>query len=375
MVAGPMLIYRLTDSPALLGTSSLVGAVPMLGVSLFGGAIADRIPKKWILVVALILFAMTSIAIALTLETGLLSREREGSWWILMLIYVFQGTLMGTMMPALQAVIPEIVSSQNLTNAVALNMMGMNIMNLVAPAIAGFMVDSLGFEAIYYTIAGLYMYAAVFFLFIPVSGKVTAVRSNIISDIKEGLRYMRRNSLILFMLSFTLGVVVLSMPYQQLLPIFADDILKVGASGMGVMLSVSGGGALAASLLLTAITNKKRGILMVSSGIISGLSLLVFALSSSYTLSLAAMVFVGVGQTLRSTIGSTLLQVYTEPKYMGRVMSVLNIQWGVMSLCTFLAGILAAVVAVPYVLGGLAFILIVLSILSMIFRPDIRKLD
>jgi MFS family permease len=375
IVTGPLLIYRLTDSPALLGTMSLVGAAPMIAISVFGGAFADRMQKKKILVTGMLCSSVVALGIALSLATGQLSRENAGSWWILMVASVCQGTIMGLMMPALQAIIPEIVSREQLMNAVALNTLGMNLLNLTAPGIAGFMIDAFDFKAVYFTMTGCYICAALFIMSIPGKSRIIARGSNILADIKKGFQYIRKDSLILFILAFTLVVVVLSMPYQQLLPIFVDDILKVGATGMGVLMSVSGAGALVGSIILATLPNKKRGIMLLASGIIAGIALVVFSFSSQWTLSLAFIFFVGLGQTFRMTIGSTLLQAYTEGAYMGRVMSILNMQWGFMSLCTFIAGMLAEIVPVQWVLGSLAILLSILSILSLVFVPSIRKID
>jgi predicted MFS family arabinose efflux permease len=375
IVTGPLLIYRLTGSPALLGTMSLVSAAPMIAISVFGGAFADRMQKKRILITGLLCSSVVSLGIALSLATGLLSRENPGSWWIIMVASIIQGTIMGLMMPALQAIIPEIVSREQLMNAVALNTLGMNVLNLTAPGIAGFMIDAFDFKAVYYTMTGFYICAAFFIAFIPGRNRMVARESNILADIQQGFGYIRKDSLILFVLAFTLIVVVLSMPYQQLLPIFVDDILKVGATGMGVLMSVSGAGALIGSVILAALPNKKRGLMLLGSGIIAGIALVVFSFSSRWTLSLAFIFFVGLSQTFRMTIGSTLLQAYTEGVYMGRVMSILNMQWGFMSICTFVAGMLAEVAPIQWVLGSMAMLLSVLSILSFIFVPGIRKID
>ena len=121
--------------------------------------------------------------------------------------------------------------------------------------------------------------------------------------------------------------------------------------------------------------NKKRGLLLLSSGIVVGAALLVFAFSRSWPLSLAFIVFVGLGQTLRGTIGSALLQSYTEPAYMGRVMSILMMQWGVMSLVTFGAGVVAQFVHVQWVIGTLSVALLIISLLAFFLYPKIRKLD
>lgn len=375
IVTSPLLIYRLTDSPALLGTMSLVSAAPMIGISVFGGAFADRMQKKKILIAGLLGSAIVAFCIGLALATGSLNRENSSSWWILIIASFIQGTIMGLMMPALQAIIPEIVSREQLMNAIAMNTLGMNLLNLVAPIVAGFVIDSFDFKAVYFAMSALYVVAATFILFLPVKNRIITGGSNIIAEISEGFRYIRKDSLIMFILAFTLIVVVLSMPYQQLMPIFVDDILKVGAKGMGTMMGVAGLGALIGSIILGALPNKKRGIMLMGSGILAGVALIVFSFSSKWILSLSVLFFIGLAQTFRQTIGNTLLQAYTQGEYMGRVMSILNMQWGFMSVCTFLAGILAEVVPVQWVLGSLAILLSVLSLLCLSFFPGIRKVD
>lgn len=376
IVSSPMLIYRLTDSRALLGTMSLVSAAPMIAISVFGGAIADRMQKKKMIFAGMLGSAVVSFLVGLALSTGTLNSENSGSWWILFASSAVQGSIMGMMMPALQAIIPEIVSRDQLMNAIALNTMGMNTLSLIAPGIAGFIIgDASNFEAVYFTMVGLYICAALLILFIPARTRIIATGNKIMADIQKGFQYIRKDSLILFILAYVLIVTILAMPYQQLMPIFADDILKVGAPGMGLLLSVSGAGALVGSLVLAALPNKKRGILLLLSGLIAGISLLVFSFSSYMTLSLLFIFFVGLGQTLRMTIGSALLQAYTQDVYMGRVMSILNIQWGLMSVCTFFAGLLAEVFAVQWVMGSLAIILIIISIVFLIMSPGTRKLD
>jgi MFS family permease len=375
MVSSPLLIYRLTDSKTLLGTMSLVSAAPMILVSIFGGAIADRMPKKKLVLFGLSSLAIVSILIGLALSTGTLNRESPDSWWILFVSSAIQGCIMGMMMPALQAIIPEIVNRDQLMNAIALNSTGMNVLSLVAPGIAGFIIGDSNFQAVYFTMAGLYILAAFFFLFVSAKGQIIASGNKILEDIQQGFSYISKDSLILLVLAFTLIVTVLSMPYQQLLPIFVDDILKVGATGMGLLMSVSGGGALVGSLILAAMPNKKRGMLLLCSGILSGIALVIFSFSSHLFLSLVFMFFIGLAQTFRMTIGSSILQGYTQGAYMGRVMSILNMQWGFMSLCTFFAGIIAERVDVQWVLGSLAMLLIATSLVFIFSSTNIRKTD
>ena len=375
IITGPLLMYRITGSPALLGTMALVSAFPMIFVSLFGGAIADRIPKKRVVIIGLLGSAALAIVVALLLSTGYISRENPDSWMILIVTALLMGSLMGLMMPALQSIVAEIVAREELMNAVALTTMGMNILNLVAPGLAGFMIDAFDFQAVYFTMAGLYLCGAFFISFLPATGQTTAGGGNILEEIRQGFRYIRKDRMILFVLGFSLMVTVLAMPYQQLLPIYVDDILKVGATGMGMLMSVSGAGALVGSIILASLPNKRRGIMLMASGLVAGMALVVFSFSATWALSLSVIIFIGLAHTFRMTIGSTLLQANAEPEYRGRVMSIFSMQWGFMSVCTFVAGILAEYIPVQWILGVLAMLLIALSALAIIFIPSIRRLD
>jgi len=144
MLARSLLIYRLTDSAFILGAMSLAFAVPMVGLSLFGGVIADRVQKKYVLLVGQAASAAVSIGVGITLTLGYLSAENTGSWWILVASSVFQGIIMALMMPSRQAILPEIVGEEQLMNAVSLSTMGMNALRLFAPGIAGFLIDAVG---------------------------------------------------------------------------------------------------------------------------------------------------------------------------------------------------------------------------------------
>jgi MFS transporter, DHA1 family, staphyloferrin A biosynthesis exporter len=375
-VAGGYLIYQLTGSPALLGSMSLAHAVPMIVFSMFGGAMADRIQKKKVLVYGLMASALVVLAVGLTLTTGILSREKEGSWWILIASSFAMGAVMGITLPARQALIPEIVKQEHVMNAVALNTLGMNVLALGAPSVAGFIIgDTYNFDIVYYIMAALYLYAAIMVFFIPHTSPVSNQTGNILSGIQEGFGYIRRHRTIFWMLIFTLIFVVLSMPYQQLLPIYVDEILHVGATGLGFLTSVSGAGALAGSLMLTSLPSKKRGFILLASGVLSGTALIFFAFSTTWILSLIFIAFIGLASTVRATVGSALAQTYTEPPYMGRVLSIMMMQWGIMSLCTFIAGLLAEVMPVQWVIGGLASALIVVTIISLIFIPSLRRMD
>lgn len=375
MVARSLLIYRLTGSAAILGAVSLATALPMLCLSLFGGVIADRVHKKYVLLIGQASSAVVALGIALSLTLGYLSPERAGSWWILIFASLLQGAIMGLMIPSRQAIIPEIVGEEQLMNAVALNTLGMNLLRLMAPAAAGFLIDAFDFKAVYYTMTCMYLVAVIFVSFMPLTGTMSIHGGGAWPNIKEGFKYIFHETTILLILVLVLFIALLSRPYVMMMPIFADDILKVGASGMGVLLSISGIGAMIGSLTLATLLNRKRGLMLLGSSLILGLALAGFSFSSSWYLSLALITLVGVGQAARMTLGNTLLMYYTGDEYRGRVMSFYEMDHGLISLGTFGAGLLAEAISVQWALGGFAMTLVFMSILTLAFVPRVRRLD
>lgn len=375
MIAGALLLKRLTDSPAIVGAMSLAHAIPMVILSLFGGVIADRIEKKYVLLLGQVAFALVSLAVALALTTGYLSSEHPDSWWILVVTSALQGAVMGLVMPSRQAIINDIVSGKELMNAISLNFMGMNALQLFAPAAAGFLVDAFDFKAVYYTMTGLYIMAVVFFAFMPRIGIKTIPRGNALVEIREGFKYVWHEKTIRLVLFLSFIAVILSMPYGMLMPFFADDILHVGAKGMGILMSVSGAGAILASITLASLPNKNRGIIMLAGGVFLGITLTGFAFSTSWPLSLGLIALVGIGGTVRMTLTNTLIQYYVDDNYRGRVMSLFMMQFGVSSFGTFASGLIAQAFGVQWAVGSFAIVLIFVSILALILLPQLRKLD
>jgi len=375
MVARSLLVYRITGSGAILGLLSLASAVPMLILSLYGGAIADRVQKKYVLFIgqASLIFVALTIAVSLTL--GYLSTENPGSWWILLVSAVFQGTVMGVTMPSRQAIIPEIVKKDQVMNAISLNNLGMNVFRLLAPAVAGFLIDAFDFDAVYYAVLCMYVLSTICVLFLPRTSTVAHRENSAITDVIEGVKYIRHESIILPVLIFMVCGTVLGMPFMFLVPMFTEDILNVGATGMGLIMSVSGFGAMIGSLILASVTSKRRGRLMLLSGILMGVALAVFSFSHWWYLSLFIVIFFGLGQTGHMTMGNTLVMYYSDPEYRGRVMSFMMMGIGFASLGTFFGGVLAEAVGVQWAVGGMAVTAVIISFSLLVFVPRFRRLE
>jgi MFS family permease len=375
MVTRSLLIYRLTGSAAILGLMSLAGAIPMILLCFYGGAIADRMQKKHVIQAGQAASALVALSVAIALTTGYLSSDNPGSWWILLVNSVLQGIIMALMMPSRSAIIPEIVGGGQVMNAVALSNLGMNSLRLLAPGLAGFIIDAFNFEAVFYTMTGLYIMSIILTSFIPTKSTPVIRTGSDLDNIREGLKYMWNTPTIFSVIIFGLVVIVLSMPYQMLMPIFTDDILKVSATGLGILMSVSGLGAILGSLTLASLPAKRRGVILLSSAMLLGVALACFSFSRSWFLSLGLILIVGLGNSGCQTLGNVLLQSYSEPAYLGRVMSTNMLYVGLSQLGTFVAGIIAESVGVQWAIGGFAALLTVIAALNYIFVPRMRKLD
>ncbi|MFA5309897.1 MAG: MFS transporter [Dehalococcoidales bacterium] len=373
MVTQSLLVYRLTDSATILGVLALATAIPQMLLFLVGGTMADRFPKRRLIQIGQVAAGAMALAVGISITTGYMSEAHPGSWWVLMVTSVIQSIFSAVSVPARQAIIPELVGKETVMNALALNTMGTNIFRLIALALSGFLIDSIGFAGVFYIMAGLYLEAVILTAFIPSTHKPSVHTRSTLGEAGQGLAYIWSQRTIFFILVYAIFYIVLFMPYQMMLPIFTDTILKIDATGLGILQAVSGVGALAASLVLASMPNRRRGYLVLGGGMVAGMGLVVLAASHSWPLSLAAMFVVGVGQAVHSTALVVALQALTNADYLGRVMSILMMNQGLSGLGTFFVGILSEGVGVQWAIGGFAAALILLSACFLAFIPRLRK--
>jgi MFS family permease len=375
MLARNLLIYRITGSAAILGVLALANAIPMILVTLPGGVIADRVQKKTVIQFGQAASSIVSLGTTLALVFGYLSPEHPGSWWVLMVSGILQGAVMGIIMPSRSAIISEIVGPEHLMNAISLNNLGMNVFRILSPALAGFLVDVIDFWAVYAIMTAMIVMSMVCIMFVPPTSVKTVEGGNSLADILEGWRYLRGERTILYVLLFTAGATILGAPYSQLLPMFTEDILKVSATSMGVLITVSGIGAMIGSLILASLSNRKRGLIMLFAGLIMSMALIGFSFSKMWYLSLFLIVFIGLGSSGQMALGNSLVQYYSDATYRGRVMSFFMLGFGFSSLGAFFAGILAEGIGVQWSVGSLSIVLLIATIVVMAMVSRVRKLD
>lgn len=370
MLVQGYLVYELTGSAKILGIVSASSSLPILGLGLFGGAVADRMNRKTIIQLGQWTALILALFIGVSISTGTIT------WYHLLATGTIKGVLWSFMGPARQAVIPELVGKDRLSNAVALNAAGMSVMTLAAPAIAGILYARIGPDGVYYLIAAMEFTAVVLTTTISMPFRVSKQRkAAMVSEIKEGLSYIRQNNLVLVLLIVGLVSVLLAQPFRFLLPVFVVDIYDRDSKAMGLMLSMIGFGSLAGSLFVASLGKGRRGWVLIAASFASAIGLLLVAAVPSYFVALAIMVMLGLGDAGRRSLNQSLIMELVDDRYRGRVMSVFMMNFGLMPLGVLPVGFAIDLVGgqtAMAILGGLMLATVVLLVVTQKSLRDLR---
>ena len=360
MLSRGYLVYDMESSGSLLGLVNVGASIPMLVLPLFGGVLADRVNRKRIIQAGQIVAALIAFSVFVLIRT-----ERI-EWFHLLVSSIMQGAVFALMMPARQALIPQLVGKGLLSNALALNTAAMSATTLAAPSVAGVLYGYFGPSNVYLLIGVLSLGSCIATLFVRHRGEIESDVKNhnvqgkgkindLLSDITEGLKYVRSQRLIMVLLIMALATTVLAQPFRFLMPIFVVDVYKLGPESMGLLMSVMGLGALVGSIYIAAHGNKNRGKILLAGSFISGLSLLGVAVIPIYMLALLFMVPLGLGDASRRTIIMTLIMEKSEERYRGRVMSIFMLNFGLMPLGVLPAGVISDLFGGQVAIGTVSY--------------------
>jgi len=355
-VAQSWLVYRLTGSSLLLGLVGFAGQIPVFILAPLGGLVADRYSRHRI-----VIFTQSS-AMLLAFVLSALTLLEHIQVWHVMVLAALLGVVNAFDIPARQAFIVEMVKSEDLLNAIALNSSMVNGARILGPAIAGVTVAAIGEGWCFFANAASYIAVLAGLLLMIVTPRERSGKGDSgIQEIVDGFRFVARTGPIRALL-LLLGVVsVTGMPYAVLMPIFADQILHGGARGLGWLMGASGVGALAGTLTLAAkreVRGLGRWITFASAGF--GTSMILFALSRSFSLSIALLMPVGFSMMLQMASSNTLIQTMAPDALRGRVMAVYSMMFmGMAPFGSLIAGALANHWGAPttVMLGGLTCLL------------------
>lgn len=394
-MAQQVLVYNLTGSAAALGMVNFIALIPVIPLSLMGGSIVDRFPRRNILLWTQVLMMAQAFLLAVLAWTGIVQM------WHMYIMSLVLGMVNAIDVPARQAFTVDLVEGRDdLANAIGLNSAMFNMARAVGPALAGVVVAAIG-EGPAFLVNGLTFVAVIASLYmmrdLPVV-KPQAVngRARTGEHIKEGLQFIGTRRDIFYLISLVAVSAFLSMPYSTLMPVFASEVLGGSAqpavdflcSGslpfqcqspealpLGMLLTVVGVGALIGALVVASLPDAApRGKLLTLGNLSFPLLLLGFSLSRSFLVSIVLMFFTGMSFVWQNALANTLLQVVTPDQLRGRVMSVYTMMFqSMMRLGGLQAGYVADWISAPFSVGIGAVVSLLYGLFVAVRVPEIRR--
>lgn len=365
------LIYQLTDSVVQLGLVRGVQFIPLLLFSPIAGSAADRYSRKTLLLVSQAVNAVLFAVLAL-----LIFMQQIEPWHVY-LTAVLAGIMQVIQHPARTSLVSDTVPLEFLTNAIGLTSVIYNGARLLGPALAGALIA-------YADTGGAYAVQAVF-LFVATAWAVMlkpvppatkkSEREPFSQSILKGWRYAWHNESVRAGILCTTAVSLLIFPFTTLLPVFARDLLGVGASGQGLLLGAMGVGALVSAAMITLAGHKlQRGKVMLDSALVYGVAIVIFAFTPWYWLSLVIMIVAGYCHVHANALVNTVVQSYSSAEYRGRTMALFNMSQMLSTAGSMIIGLLAAALGPRNAVAAMAITGVLASILLVLSLPNARKI-
>jgi MFS family permease len=373
-IAESWLVYRLTGSAILLGTVAFASQIPVFLLAPIGGALADRLDRRKILI------ATQASMMALTFMLAWLTLSHRIHIWQVVTLAALTGAVNAFDLPARQAFVVDMVARTDLVNAIALNSSMFNGARVVGPALAGVVVAAIGEGWCFFANGVSFIAVIVGLLLMKIDRPRLAIEGSPIENIIEGFGFVlqtgpvRALMLLLSLVSFT------AMPYAVLMPLFADQILHGGPQALGLLMGCSGIGALAGALTLAMRkTVHGLGSWVAASCAGFGVTLLAFSFSRRLWLSALLLVPAGFSMMIQMASSNTLIQSMVPDRLRGRVMSVYAMTFmGMAPLGALLAGALAHKLGAPWTvaLGGVIAVMgaVVFGSRLPVHRPLAREM-
>ena len=343
-VAQSWLVWELTRSPVALGIIAFFDTLPRLLVGAVGGAIADRFDRRRVLQVTQALAMTQAIIYWLAVEFQFIE------FWHIAGLAFFLGVVNTINQTARQSLVNSLVPKEELLNAIGLQSSVFNFSKILGPSIGGVIIAYIGVAGCF-LINALSFVALLFNLYLMELPPWEA-RSNeqgIWSDVTEGFLYLRGNRRILYIVGLSYVVAMFGAPYNRFVPMFATNILRVGPSGFGLLMSAPGVGATFAALSLASVRKLRvgtRAVCLCALGF--AVSLALFSFSHSFVLSFIFLAMVGFFQIANRTLSNTMIQIVTPSKLLGRVLSLFFMDRGLWSLGSVMIGAAAAVIGIDW---------------------------
>jgi len=369
-VSSGWLVLDLTNSPFSMGLFWAIRSSPNLVFGMIAGAAADKMDRKKLLIACYSLYTVCGFIFGFLIISGQIQLYHA-----LTLIFI-RGTIRAFESPARQSFIVDIVGRSNAMNGISLNAVGMRGIGIFGGALAGLIIELFGKEWPFFVFAGLFITTIPLVGFIRVDKTDRGAQQlTLWRNIVEGIQIVRNNRIILSLLILTASCEMFGFSFPVLVPVFARDILSVGAIGMGMINAFRSGGGFLISLVLSSLGDfKQKGKLLLGLFLMFGIGLILYANSSIYAFALLFMGIIGMSAAGHDAMSQILLQLNVKDEQRGRAMGIwqLSIGFGVIGSVTL--GSLAEIYGASLAQSIFGAIMVLIFLMMYITVPKLKNL-
>lgn len=368
-IGGLWLVQELTESPLWLGVLSISTAIPTIVLSVPAGALADRVDNQRLLFWSSALTALVTAALGVAVVLDL------ATVWIAVLWAVIVGALIALANPAQSAILPRLIDMRAIASAVAYTSAAWSGMRIVGPFAVGILIAIIGTGPAFFVTAAAFAVSAFLLRRLRLEPVAQHAGQEHDGGMLEGARYIVRNKLFFATIGLSFFTSVFGSSYIVLLPAFADDILKEGVRGFGLMETAAGAGALLGTLLIVRVRSQRHyGPVMLAGAAAFGVLIAAFAASRSLELSMLLLFAAGGASAIYLNIGMTTLQVQVPDELRGRVMGVWSMTYFLGSVGGLPAGLVAAWLGAPIAVAAGGLSVTVFAVALLVSVPALRDL-
>lgn len=366
------LVLGLTNSPGLLGLVSAVQTAPTLFFSLFAGVLADRVDRRRLIVATQVAGGVLAAVLAILTTTSTVA------YWHVLVLAFLAGTAGSLATPAYQAIVSTLVPREAIGSAIALNSAQFNLSRVLGPSLAGAVIAAGGIALAFWANAVAFAVVALVLATLRIAAPPALMRveASLWSNLMDGLRYVRREVDVAVLVLLAAVPALFLLNYLVLLPVYARDILRIGAAGLGLLSAAIGIGALTGALSLALLRPSGGSGRMMLGGLgVASVALIVFGLSGTVPLSVVALAILGGCQVGYYATANTLIQVRVPGRLRGRVMSLYILtSWGMIPVGNLASGIVAERFGAPVALAGGGLVTLAAVVIVALRYPGVRDL-
>lgn len=367
--AGWLVAAELDQSPFWLGVVWLATSLPTIVLSIPAGSLADRTEPYRLLLISQILSFGGHFVLGLLIVTDVVAL------WMVVVWAVATGSFAALAAPSMSALLPRLIEREAMASAVALNSGVWGAMRIAGPGLSGVLIALVGTGQAFFVAAATMGISVVVLLTIKLAPRTSAPATEAQSGVMAGFRFIWSRPLFLSVIGLSFFASVFGSSYVVLLPIFAEDLLEVGAEGFGFMEAAAGVGALVGTyVILRNGIGARPGVIMLVTSAVFGVLIALFSASDTLLLAAALLLLAGLMEEAYLVIGMTVVQLAVPDQFRGRVMGVWTMTYFLAAVGGFLAGIVAEFIGVRATIAAGALTVTAFSLVLYFGTTELRAL-